>query len=79
MAFAVSIFSDGFGIGHGVLYILDISAKGGLISGSFSLWLKSAKIVAKSQLLASSLWVNSAQGRGLAQIFRDLSQSGKKI
>ena len=79
MAFAVSIFRDGFDIDNGVLYILDISAKGGLISGSFSFWLKSAKIVAKSQLLRSSLWVDSAQGRGLAQIFRDLSQSGKKI
>ena len=62
------------GIDHGVLYILEISAKGGLISGSFSLWLKSPKMVAKSQPLASFLWVDSAQGGNLAQFFGDLSQ-----
>ena len=49
--------------------------KGGVISESFSLILKSAKLGAKSQPRASSLYVDSAQGCDLAPIIGDLSQS----
>ena len=51
--------------------------KGGVISESFSLWLKSAKLGAKSRPWASSLYADSAQGCGLAPIIGDLSQSEK--
>ena len=43
--------------------------KGGLISESFSLWIKSPKIGAKSLLCASSLLVDGAQDSDLAPIF----------
>ena len=44
------------------------SSKGGLISESFSLWLKSPKMGAKSRSWVSSLFVDSPQGCSLALI-----------
>ena len=54
-----------------------IYTKGGLISESFSFWLKSPKMGAKSRSWASSLFVDSPQGCSLVPIFGDLSQSEK--
>ena len=54
-----------------------MSVKGGLISESFSLWLKSLKMGDKSLPWASFLLVDSAQRSDLAPIFEDLSQSEK--
>ena len=51
--------------------------KGGLISESFSLWVKSPKIGANSLSWASSLYVDSALKSDLAPIFGDLSLSDK--
>ena len=52
-----------------------IKDKGGLISESLSVWLKSPKMDAKS--LPWALLVDSAQGMDLAPIFGDLSKSEK--
>ena len=49
--------------------------KGGLISESFSVWIKSYKKGAKSLSWASSLYVDIDQDSDLAPFLGDLSQS----
>ena len=45
-----------------------LRAKGGLISESFSLWLKFPKMDAKTRPRACPIYLHSAQGRDLAPI-----------
>ena len=51
------------------------TVKGSLISDFFFTLAQTSKKGTKSRPSASSLWVDSAQGRDLAPSFGDLSQS----
>ena len=61
------------------IYVVNNQAKCGLISVSFSLWLKSPKMGAKLQPWAFFLYVDIAQGCDLAHIYGYLSENLSEI